>query len=250
METQALIPQNSSSRRAINFLKNVRLINILTKKINACRKVEINFIAKNAGFKNTDVVLDIGSGDGYWTNYFGKMCFKMFGIEPYEEHYQIAKKNYSNECSFYLSSAESLNFLPESFDKVISVCVFEHLYNDMAAFKEIYKVLKPGGKLLATADSLSSKHISESHRKKHIKECYCAQLYTVEELSNKLSEAGFQNINAHYIIGSKLGIFYEMLSEKIGAVSYFLLLSLYPVILFMEREFKTSGYKIFVEAEK
>jgi ubiquinone/menaquinone biosynthesis C-methylase UbiE len=220
------------------------------KKINACRIIEINWIIKGAEFKKSDIVLDIGSGDGYWTNYFSKKCSKITGIEPYKEHLTIAEKNYSANCNFIEGSAEDLKFNSNSFDKVISVCVFEHLFNDELAFSEIYRVLKTKGRLSATIDSLNSKHISEDYKKKHIKECYCAQLYTVDSIKKKLTSAGFKDIEANYIIGSGISIFYEKLSESIGAISYFLLLPLFPVIMVLEKNYKTSGYKIFVSAEK
>lgn len=250
MDAQVLIPHNSFYRRVINFFKNINLINVLTKKINACRIVEINCITNGVRFKKSDIVLDIGSGDGYWTNYFSEKCLKITGVEPYKEHLIIAQKNYSNNCEFIEGSAENLKFNSNCFDKVISVCVFEHLFNDKLAFLEIHRVLKTGGKLCATVDSLNSKNISEEYRRKHMKECYCAQMYTVESIKEKLTEAGFKNINANYIIGSRLSIFYEKFSEKIGAVSYFLLLPFFPVVMLLENKYKQSGYKIFVSAEK
>lgn len=250
LDGQVLIPDNSLYRKVINYFKNVHFVNVLIKKINACRKIEINCIKESGNFCKSDIVLDIGSGDGYWTNYFGKFCSKITGVEPYQEHLNIAKKNYSGNCTFISGSAENLEFDSNSFDKVFSVCTFEHLYNDALAFSEINRVLKPGGKLLATVDSLNSKYISEEYKRKHMKECYCAQLYTLESISKKLSRAGFKNIEANYIIGNRLSVFYEIFSEKIGVLSYFLLLPLYPLIMMIEKNYKQSGYKIFVTAEK
>lgn len=250
MDVPVLIPQNSFYRRIINFIKNINFVNVLVKKINVCRKIEINRILKHGDFKKLDVVLDIGSGDGYWTNYFRKHCSKITGIEPYKEHLTIAKKNYSDKCDFVLGSAEKLSFNSYSFDKIISVCVFEHLFNDKLAFSEMYRVLKPAGKLMATVDSLNSEFIEAEFRQKHRKECYCAQLYTIKTIRDKLTEAGFKNVKANFIIGSRISVFYEMLSERIGAISYFLMLPLYPFIMLSEKKFKKSGYKIFVVAEK
>jgi ubiquinone/menaquinone biosynthesis C-methylase UbiE len=249
MQAEVLIPQNSAYRRLINYFKSINFINVFVKLINACRKVEINCIVAGAEFKISDRVLDIGSGDGYWTNYFSKKCSSVTGVEPYEEHLRIAQKKYP-QINFISESAESLSFNSDSFDKVISVCVFEHLYNDVKAFEEIYRVLKPGGRLAATVDSLNSKYISDDYKKKHMHECYCAQLYHTDKIKIKLEKAGFKNIKANYIIGSRLGIIYEKLSEKFGVFAYLTFLPLYPLILLIENSFKNSGYKIFVTAEK
>lgn len=250
MQTEILIPQNSPHRKLINFFKGINFLNVLFKKINATRKVEIRFIEKNSGLKKSDIVLDIGSGDGYWTNYFSRACKEITGIEPYEEHFLIAEKKYAQKCKFKLESAENLSFDDNSFDKIISVCVFEHLYNDNKAFSEIFRVLKSGGKLTATADSLNSLYISEEFKSKHIKNCYCAQLYTPESIISKLKSAGFSDVKAFYIIGSRLGVFYEKSLERLGALAYLFLLPLYPIILAFESEPKSSGYKIIVTAIK
>ena len=250
MQTEILIPQKSSQRKIINFLKGINFLNFLFKKINATRKVEISFIEKSAALKKDDIVLDIGSGDGYWTNYFSRNCKEITGIEPYEEHFLIAKKKYSDRCKFKLESAETLSFEDSTFDKIISVCVFEHLYNDEKAFSEMSRALKSGGKLIATIDSLNSPFISQEFKNKHLKDCYCAQLYSPDSIVNKLNSAGFSNIYAHYIIGSRLGIFYEKSLEKFGALAYILLLPFYPIVLLLESKFKNSGYKILVTAVK
>ncbi|MBS1492654.1 MAG: methyltransferase domain-containing protein [Bacteroidetes bacterium] len=249
MQAEVLIPHNSAYRKIINYFKSIHFINVFVKKINACRKVEINCILSGASLKKSDNVLDIGSGDGYWTNYFSKKCGTIVGIEPYQEHLRIAQNKYTG-IKFVAESAEALSFKSESFDKVISVCVFEHLYNDVTAFEEMYRVLKPGGILAATVDSLNSKYISDDYKKKHIQDCYCAQLYDVDGIIMKLEKTGFKNVQANYIIGSRFGILYEKLSEKFGIFAYLTLLPLYPVILFLESNFKQSGYKIFVTAEK
>lgn len=250
MQTEILIPQNSSKRKIINFFKGINFFNILFKKINATRKVEISFIEKDAALKKDDIVLDIGSGDGYWTNYFSRNCKEVTGIEPYEEHFLIAKKKYSDRCKFKLESAETLSFDDSTFNKIISVCVFEHLYNDEKAFSEMFRVLKSAGKLAATVDSLNSPFLTQDFITKHIKDCYCAQLYTPESIIDKLNAAGFSDVEAHYIIGSRLGIFYEKSLEKFGALAYIFLLPFYPIILLLENKFKNSGYKIFVTAVK
>jgi len=44
----------------------------------------------------------------------------------------------------------ALTYLPESFDLVICNDVFEHVYDLPKAIEEVYRVLKPGGRLLAT----------------------------------------------------------------------------------------------------
>lgn len=61
---------------------------------------------------------------------------------------ELYKKNPNIKIS--LGDAESLPFLDNSFDFVIAVFLIVHLKNPSIFFKEAYRVLKDGGKLLVT----------------------------------------------------------------------------------------------------
>jgi arsenite methyltransferase len=50
--------------------------------------------------------------------------------------------------SFYQASAEQVDFPPEGFDVAISNGVLNLVVNKEKALAEIYKVLKPGGRLM------------------------------------------------------------------------------------------------------
>lgn len=54
-----------------------------------------------------------------------------------------------------IDSADSLPFDDHSFDVVLSVEVFEHLFQPQSACAEIHRVLKPGGILIATVPNVA-----------------------------------------------------------------------------------------------
>jgi hypothetical protein len=80
--------------------------------------------------------------------------------------------------------------------------------------------------------------------------CYCKQLYTTESITAKLKEAGFKDVEAYYILGSRISVFWEVTMEKMGVFAFFMLPFFYPAILLLETKPRTSGYKIFVKAVK
>ena len=236
-------------RRLVNATKKNRFLYTVAKIVNPGRKIEINKIADGLDNRN-DTVLDIGCGDGYWTNHFSKKSKKVVGIDPFETDLKVARQYALPATEYVLGSGENLPFQDGSFNKVVSVCVFEHLKNDVKAFKEIRRVLASKGSLLATVDSLHSSYLSEEYREWHMKECYCSQLYTTESITEKLRLAGFTKVQAHYIMGTRLAIWWETMTEKFGAFVLLFSPVLYPLLMVIEGSPKKSGYKIFVKATK
>lgn len=59
-------------------------------------------------------------------------------------------------CQFFLAAAESLPFPSSSFDRIVSREVIEHVINPEAMLKEVYRVLKPGGRAVITTENEES----------------------------------------------------------------------------------------------
>jgi len=98
-----------------------------------------NFIEKFP--KGAVQILDAGCGEGMLVEDFSKLGWQIKGIDlNYESEY--VKRG----------SVLSLPYPPNSFDLILFLDVFEHLaYADQPlALKEIYRVLKKGGQLVAS----------------------------------------------------------------------------------------------------
>ena len=100
-------------------------------------------------------VIDIGCGAGVDTLIAALMVGpggKIVGIDMTPEMIKRANKNLNQmklpNVSFYQASAEQLDFHPEGFDVAISNGVLNLVLNKERALAEIYKVLKPGGRLM------------------------------------------------------------------------------------------------------
>ena len=53
-----------------------------------------------------------------------------------------------SQCHLHACVIEDAPFAPESFDLITSISVIEHIYDDTNAIRNIWRLLKPGGKLL------------------------------------------------------------------------------------------------------
>ncbi len=92
------------------------------------------------------VVLDIGCGEGYGSNYLSKYAKKIIGIDFSGETIEHAKSNYKkNNIEFMKMDAINLSFPNNFFDVVCFFQAIEHIRDYNKCLAEIQRVLKPGG---------------------------------------------------------------------------------------------------------
>ena len=134
-----------------------KLYHLVTEKL-----IE-SLIKKHFGGRNGLSVLDLGSGTGFWAEYFLLGENKVSLLEPSEKMLEIAKEKISlfefnpEMVSFYNGIAENLPFTNSSFDIVNAQGdVLSYVMDIDSAFKEINRVLKNGGILVGSVDNFYS----------------------------------------------------------------------------------------------
>lgn len=131
----------------------------------------IDYIANSIGLNEHDRVLDVGCGIGATLCHLSqRLSCEVIGLTPVPEQKKIAEclaDSRQVTIQVDLGYAEALPYPNDSFDAVIffeSAC---HFKDRQAFFKEVYRVLKPGGRL-AGEDWLATNLSNESQRVKWI----------------------------------------------------------------------------------
>lgn len=154
-----------------------------------------------ADMKEGDTVLDLGSGAGFdcflASNRVGKNGM-VIGVDMTQEMIDRANENalkgqYLN-VEFRLGEIENLPVANESIDVAISNCVINLSQNKKRVFKEVFRVLKPGGRLIISDIVLVrplSKGLAENVK------AYIACVSGAEmkdKYLQELEEAGFKEV--------------------------------------------------------
>lgn len=160
-----------------------------------------------SGLKSTDDVLDLGCGTGAQTLIVGRKCRHVTGVDTSEPFIQEARRMASHfrgmiDADFLATRVEEAGFVSETFDKVLSFCVIEHIPNHDEVLRELHRVLKPGGRMILSADSLETIE-DPSLIAKHRAENYIARYFREDTLRESLSQAGFRDIKIHAIFRSR-----------------------------------------------
>jgi SAM-dependent methyltransferase len=132
-------------------------------------------ILGRAGVTSGDHVLDVGTGPGDLALAAAKLAAPdgiAVGIDASPEMIDRARElagRAQPAAEFQVASAESLPFVDDAFDVVVSRLVFHHLPGDlkMRALGEMTRVLRPNGRLLV-ADLASSTATRAHHLVAHL----------------------------------------------------------------------------------
>ncbi|MHA2499893.1 MAG: methyltransferase domain-containing protein [Candidatus Hodarchaeales archaeon] len=160
-----------------------------------------------------DKVLDLASGLGTpaitLAEEFGS---QIIGVDlsiknVNQANTQAAKKGLSN-VAFEAGDAEKLTFSDESFDVVISECSFCLFPNKEAAAQEIFRVLKPNGRLGITDVSLEKKLPREIQGMIFRVACI-ADALSLEGYRKEFAKAGFVDIRGE----DRKDTVYKMIQE-------------------------------------
>ena len=182
-----------------------------------------------ASIKKGEVVLDLGSGAGF-------DCFltadkvglegKVIGVDMTPEMIEKARKNAQNgsykNIEFRLGEIEDLPVEDNSVNLIISNCVVNLSPDKDNVFKEAYRVLKPGGRIMVS-DIVLTKELPDYIKNNTLAYVSCISGAIIKESYLKIIEkAGFIDIKVfdegnfpiNFINNDKPGDIVESALEK------------------------------------
>ncbi|QDU38027.1 Demethylmenaquinone methyltransferase [Maioricimonas rarisocia] len=158
-----------------------------------------------ANLKPGEVVVDLGCGGGLDVFLAAAKVGpegRAIGIDMTEDMIALAQKNAASgvdgkpveNVEFHLATIDNLPLEDNSVDCIISNCVINLAPDKLAVFREIARVLKPGGRL-AVSDIALKKELPEELASDVAAYVGCiAGAISIDEYRNWLTEAGFSGV--------------------------------------------------------
>jgi len=148
-----------------------------------------------------DVVLDLGSGGGIDVFLASKKVGphgKVIGLdmtpEMIERAQDSARKMNLTNVEFKLGEIERIPLTDESVDVIMSNCVICLSSDKGKVFREMFRVLRPGGRL-AIADEVAIRPFTKDEKEDPVKWCSCVTgAITENEYASVLRGAGFEKV--------------------------------------------------------
>ena len=167
--------------------------------------VRRNRLLEVLALKPGEHVLDVGSGPGHYAFDMSSAVGdtgRVAGVDNAESSIATAQRRCSGlgNVKFHLNDAVDLPFGAATFDAVISTQTFEYLEDVEAALDEIFRVLKPGGRVLIHDTEWGAWlwHSSDPDRMERIMEVWDGHLadpHLPQTLGAKLTDAGFADVS-------------------------------------------------------
>ncbi|MGG3692243.1 class I SAM-dependent methyltransferase [Heyndrickxia ginsengihumi] len=156
-------------------------------------------ILAKENIKQDSKILDVGCGTGRTAAYlYEQFKTNVVGLEIHPIMLEKAEKRFLSQqlpIQLVAGSVENIPLERNMYDFVLSESVLAFV-NKPSALAEIYRVLKPGGKLIANEMTIESK-LSEEEQTK-IKQFYNVDsLLEKEDWEHLLNTAGFCNIEIY-----------------------------------------------------
>jgi SAM-dependent methyltransferase len=187
-------------------------------------------------------ILDAGAGFGQYTYWMWRRYpeGQILAVDVKEE--QVA------DCNRFFGQLNAKNVRfevadltaferPESFDLALSVDVMEHIEDDTGVFRNICRSLKPGGILLISTPSDQGGSDADDESDSSFIGEHVRNGYNLQEITDKLRQAGFSKVDARYTYGVpgniswRLSMKYPIL--MLGASKlFFILLPFYYLVAY------------------
>ncbi len=104
-------------------------------------------------------VLELGCGTGCLTKFLAKTGARIIALDLSPDLLIKAEtKELPQNVSLQIGNAEALDFSNETFDAVVGSSVLHHVHTDIA-LDEIYRVLRPGGRIAFSEPNMFNPHI-------------------------------------------------------------------------------------------
>lgn len=168
------------------------------KNYNSTRRADPFIVSRLLHFlkpRKDGTYLDIGCGTGNYTIALADAGYLFWGIEPSLQMLNEARTRRKDLC-WAQGSAEQISIDDESFDGAIATLTIHHWTDISRGFKEVARVLKPGGRfVLFTATPTQMEEYWLNHYFPRMLQGSIAKMPSLELITDALKNAGLELIN-------------------------------------------------------
>jgi ubiquinone/menaquinone biosynthesis C-methylase UbiE len=159
-------------------------------------------MAKVLELKPEDDLLEIACGNGYFLKKYASHVHSIAALDHSEFCIKLAtKKNkervLKGSAEFVLGDATRLPWEDNKFSVATSMASFMLFPKPSESLKEMYRILRPGGRVVISIEWNAEDGKDHS---KDIKK-YGVQLWKEDDVRNMLKEAGFSDVAINYVKG-------------------------------------------------
>lgn len=152
-------------------------------------------------------ILDAGSGFGQYSYYLsGKdKSYEITAVDVKQEQVEDCNRFFkqTGRANAVFELGDLTRYLRENYyDLVLSVDVMEHILEDVQVFKNFHASMKPGAMLIiSTPSDQGGSDVHEESGTSFIEE-HVRDGYNIQDIEDKLKQAGFTKVDARYSYGT------------------------------------------------
>jgi SAM-dependent methyltransferase len=192
---------SAGSAEPVNGLYNSELLQGIPEDIAASSQGSGDPVTL-AKLKPGEIILDLGSGTGLDAILAARLVGKtghVIGVDMTPEMLERARLNIDrlqlNNVEIREGLLEALPVADQQVDVVISNCVINLSPDKPQVLREMFRVLKPGGRI-AISDTVANHAVSEEERRNTGSWCACTSgALTMKDYITELGKAGFRDIH-------------------------------------------------------
>lgn len=160
-------------------------------------KRRTKFFISKGGIDSESSILELGCGTGLFTDLvYQKTKAKIIAIDISNELLSVARSKYPHS-EFKQMDAMNLEFNDDSFDVIFGSSVLHHL-NYLTTLKEIYRTLKPGGRMVFAEPNMLNPHIFLQKKIPFLKnragDCPHETAFVRWKLKEEIKASGFEKV--------------------------------------------------------
>lgn len=182
---------------------NREIINQFTKQAEPFARLAghadaMNLLVSIAAVNNHDTVLDVACGPGLVVCHFAKYAAHVTGIDITEAMIAAAEKRQKEQklanISWDVGNACPLPYADSAFSLVITRYSFHHFINPEAVLKEMIRVCKPGGTIMAADVAIAPACAADYDRMEKLRDPSHVRALTDAEFMSMFQNSGLTEL--------------------------------------------------------